>query len=127
AGGGTNTAGGLSEAFAQSPAEQSLGVVVFLTDGQASTGETDPEKIAASAEQGRGKFRVFSFGIGDDVNTFLLDRLTERARGTTDYIHPGENIARAVPALTTRVASRVLTDVPISAGSGIGQIERQPR
>src|SRR6266540_210613 len=67
--GGTNIAGALTEAFAQAPAEQSLGVVVFLTDGQASTGEKDPEKIAASAEQDRGKFRVFSFGIGDDVNT----------------------------------------------------------
>src|SRR6266550_2252231 len=41
--GGTNIAGALAEAFAQAPAEQSLGVVVFLTDGQASTGETDPE------------------------------------------------------------------------------------
>ena len=124
--GGTNIAGALTEAFAQSPAEQSLGVVVFLTDGQASTGETDPEKIAASAEQGRGKFRVFSFGIGDDVNTFLLDRLTERARGTTEYIRPGENIERAVGVLAAKVASPVLTDVTISAGSGIELYDMQP-
>src|SRR5437899_4873695 len=48
--GGTNIAGALAEAFAESPAEQSLGVVVFLTDGQASTGETDPERIAERAE-----------------------------------------------------------------------------
>jgi len=40
--GGTNIAGALTEAFAESPGEQALGVVVFLTDGQASTGETDP-------------------------------------------------------------------------------------
>jgi len=124
--GGTNIAGALAEAFAQSPAEQSLGVVVFLTDGQASTGETDPEKIAASAEQGRGKFRVFSFGIGDDVNTFLLDRLTERARGTTEYIRPGENIERAVGSLAAKVASPVLTDVTISAGTGIELYDMQP-
>src|SRR5216117_3142465 len=115
--GGTNIAGALTEAFAQTPAEQSLGVVVFLTDGQASTGETDPERIAQSAEQGRGKFRVFSFGIGDDVNTYLLDRLTERARGTTEYIRPGENIERAVGALAAKVASPVLTDVTIAASS----------
>src|SRR6266581_504121 len=94
--GGTNIAGALAEAFAESPAEQSLGVVVFLTDVQASTGETDPERIAERAEQGRGRFRVFSFGIGDDVNTYVLDRLTERARGTTEYIRPGENIEGAV-------------------------------
>ncbi|HLQ58761.1 MAG TPA: VIT domain-containing protein [Gemmatimonadales bacterium] len=124
--GGTNIAGALTEAFAQAPAEQSLGVVVFLTDGQASTGETDPERIVASAEQGRGKFRVFSFGIGDDVNTYLLDRLTERARGTTEYIRPGENIERAVGALAAKVASPVLTDVTIAAGSGIELYDMQP-
>ena len=124
--GGTNIAGALTEAFAQTPAEQSLGVIVFLTDGQASTGETDPERIAASAEQGRGKFRVFSFGIGDDVNTYLLDQLTERARGTTEYIRPGENIERAVGALAAKVASPVLTDVTIAAGSGIELYDMQP-
>jgi len=124
--GGTNIAGALAEAFAQPPAEQALGVVVFLTDGQASTGETDPERIADRAEQGRGRFRVFSFGIGDDVNTFLLDRLTERARGTTEYIRPGENIERAVGALSTKVASPVLTDVTILAGSGVELYDLQP-
>src|SRR5437016_3983558 len=124
--GGTNIAGALAEAFAESPAEQSLGVVVFLTDGQASTGETDPERIAERAEQGRGRFRVFSFGIGDDVNTFLLDRLTERARGTTEYIRPGENIERAVGALAAKVASPVLTDVTINASSGVELYDVQP-
>src|SRR5216117_1552871 len=124
--GGTNIAGALTEAFAQAPAEQSLGVVVFLTDGQASTGETDPERIATSAERGRGKFRVFSFGVGDDVNTYLLDRLTERARGTTEYIRPGENIERAVGTLAAKVASPVLTDVTITAGSGIELYDVQP-
>jgi len=115
----------LTEAFSQAPAEQALGVVVFLTDGQASAGETDPERIAERAEQGRGRFRVFSFGIGDDVNTYLLDRLTERARGTTEYVRPGENIERAVTSLAAKVASPVLTDVTIS-GAGVELYDLQP-
>ncbi len=124
--GGTNIGGALTEAFAVSPAEQSLGVVVFLTDGQASTGETDPERIAERAEQGRGRFRVFSFGIGDDVNTYVLDRLTERARGTTEYIRPGENIEGAVGSLAAKIASPVLTDVTIAAGAGVELYDLQP-
>jgi len=124
--GGTNIAGALSEAFAEPPAEEALGVVVFLTDGQASTGDTDPEHIVERAEQGRGRFRVFSFGIGDDVNTYLLDRLTERARGTTEYIRPGENIERAVGSLAAKIASPVLTDVAISATSGVELYDVQP-
>jgi Ca-activated chloride channel family protein len=123
--GGTNIAGALTDAFSVSPAEEALGVVVFLTDGQASAGETDPERIAERAEQGRGRFRVFSFGIGDDVNTHLLDRLTVRARGTTEYVRPGENIERAVGSLAAKVASPVLTDVTIS-GAGVELYDVQP-
>ncbi len=123
--GGTNIAGALTEAFSQRPAEPALGVVVFLTDGQPSQGETDPERIAERAEQGRGRFRVFSIGVGDDVNTYLLDRLTERARGTTEYVRPGENIERAVGSLATKVASPVLTDVTISGG-GVELYDVQP-
>ncbi len=123
--GGTNIAGALTEAFAQPPAEQALGVVVFLTDGQPSVGEKDPERIAQSAEQGRGRFRVFSFGVGDDVNTYLLDRLTERARGTTEYVRPGENIERAVGSLAAKVASPVLTDVTLS-GARVELYDLQP-
>jgi Ca-activated chloride channel family protein len=123
--GGTNIAGALTEAFAEAPAVEALGVVVFLTDGQPSTGETDPERIAERAEQGRGRFRVFSFGVGDDVNTYLLDRLTERARGTTEYVRPGENIERAVGSLAAKVASPVLTDVTIS-GAGVELYDLQP-
>src|SRR5947208_8766806 len=55
--GGTNIAGALAEAFATSPAEGALGVVVFLTDGMPTVGETDPERIADQADRGRGAFR----------------------------------------------------------------------
>jgi Ca-activated chloride channel family protein len=124
--GGTNIAGALGEAFTEVPADQALGVVVFLTDGQPTAGETDPERIAERAEQGRGRFRVFAFGVGDDVNTFLLDRLTERARGTTEYVRPGEDIERAVGTLAAKVASPVLTDLALSAGQGVEVYDLQP-
>src|SRR6266536_1159385 len=124
--GGTNIAGALGEAFTDAPADQALGVVVFLTDGQPTAGETDPERIAERAEQGRGRFRVFAFGVGDDVNTYLLDRLTERARGTTEYVRPGEDIERAVGTLAAKVASPVLTDLALSAGQGVELYDLQP-
>lgn len=118
--GGTNIAGALAEAFAAAPDEGALGVVVFLTDGLPSVGESDPERIAEQAEQQRGRFRAFAFGIGLDVNTYLLDRLAVRARGTAEYVQPGGDIERAVGALATKIASPVLTDLTITAGSGSG-------
>src|SRR5882672_10778534 len=124
--GGTNIAGALAEAYAEPPDAEALGVVVFLTDGLPSVGESDPERIAERAEQGRGRFRVFAFGVGDDVNTYLLDRLTERARGTTEYVRPGENIERAMGALSAKVASPVLTDLALSASQGVEVYDLQP-
>ncbi|HMJ58635.1 MAG TPA: VIT domain-containing protein [Gemmatimonadales bacterium] len=124
--GGTNIAGALAEAYAEAPDAEALGVVVFLTDGLPSVGESDPERIAERAEQGRGRFRVFAFGVGDDVNTYLLDRLTERARGTTEYVRPGENIERAMGALSAKVATPVLTDLALSASPGVEVYDLQP-
>ena len=113
--GGTNIAGALEEAFSQPPADGALGVVVFLTDGLPTVGEQSPEKIADAADQHRGAFRVFSFGLGFDVNTYLLDRLTERARGATEYVRPGGNIETAVGDLSAKLASPVMTDLVLSA------------
>jgi len=116
--GGTNIAGALSEAFAAPPADGALGVVVFLTDGMPTVGETDPERIAEQADRGRGAFRVFAFGIGYDVNTYVLDRLTERARGVTEYVRPGGDIEQAVGALAAKISSPVLTDLALRAEGG---------
>src|SRR5438034_187878 len=104
--GGTNIAGALAEAFATSPAEGALGVVVFLTDGMPTVGETDPERIADQADRGRGAFRVFAFGVGYDVNTYVLERLTERARGVAEYIRPGGDIEQLWAARKAGALSR---------------------
>src|SRR2546425_5981590 len=76
--GGTNIAGALTEAFAERPGEGALGVVVFLTDGLPTVGETDPERIADQAEHRPGPVPGFAFGIGDDVNNHLPDPPTHR-------------------------------------------------
>jgi len=124
--GGTNIAGALAEAFATSPAEGALGVVVFLTDGMPTVGETDPERIADQADRGRGAFRVFAFGVGYDVNTYVLERLTERARGVAEYIRPGGDIEQAVGALAAKISSPVLTDLALRA-DGVELYDLQPQ
>jgi Ca-activated chloride channel family protein len=91
-----------------------------------TVGETDPERIVDRAEHGRGPFRVFAFGIGYDVNTYLLDRLTERARGMTAYVQPGGDIEQAVGSLAAKVASPVLTDLAISA-DGVELYDLEPQ
>jgi Ca-activated chloride channel family protein len=96
--GGTNIAGALDEAFRLDSPEARLPIVVFLTDGLPSVGEQNPERIARQAEQRRGRARVFAFGVGYDVNTYLLDRLSAAGRGATQYVQPGEDVEQAPSA-----------------------------
>jgi Ca-activated chloride channel family protein len=113
AGGGTNIAGALDEAFILPSPEDRLPIVVFVTDGLPSVGETDPERIAASAGSTRRSARVFSFGVGYDVNTYLLDRLAVHGRGTAEYVEPGEDVELAVGNLVRKIAHPVLSDLVI--------------
>ncbi len=111
--GGTNIAGALDEAFRLESPEARLPVVIFLTDGLPSVGEQSPERLADRAQARSGRARVFAFGVGHDVNTHLLDRLSEAGRGTTEYVEPGEDVERAVGLLAAKVRHPVLTDLEL--------------
>lgn len=111
--GGTNIAGALEEAFRYESPDDRLPVVVFLTDGLPTVGERDPERIAAVAEARRGRARLFAFGVGYDVNTYLLDRLSAAGRGSTAYVEPGQDVEVAVGSLAARITHPVLTDLEI--------------
>ena len=89
-------------------------MVIFLTDGLPSVGEDNPERLAALAERDRDNSRVFAFGVGYDVNTYLLDRLSDAGRGATQYVGPGEDVEEAVGQLVTKVQRPVLADLVLA-------------
>ena len=126
--GGTNIAGALAEALRVESTEGRLPLVVFMTDGLPSVGEQNPERIAAQAEQERGNARLFAFGIGYDVNTYLLDRLSAAGRGTTEYVEPDESVESAIGALVARIQHPVLTDLALDASVHLEEVypERLP-
>ncbi len=111
--GGTNIGQALDEAFRLESPEGRLPVVIFLTDGLPSVGEQSPARLADRAERSAGRARVFAFGVGHDVNTHLLDRLSEAGRGSTEYVEPGENVERTLGLLAAKIQHPVLTDVEL--------------
>jgi len=113
ANGGTDIEGALDEAFRLETPDGRLPLVIFLTDGLPSVGEENPERLAAQAERTRRDARVFAFGVGYDVNTYLLDRLSDAGRGTTQYVRPGEDVEDAVGQLVRKVQHPVLADLTI--------------
>ena len=113
AGGSTNIDLALAEAFDRAGAGRPA-YVVFLTDGLPTEGVIDtPEILANLEERASETVSVFAFGVGFDVDTFLLDAIARDHHGTTTYVNPDEAIDAAVEALYSKVASPVLTGVTL--------------
>ncbi|UCC72231.1 MAG: VWA domain-containing protein [Gemmatimonadota bacterium] len=111
--GSTNIVDALREALDPESEAGRLSLIVFLTDGKPTVGETAPERIAEVAERLRDGERVFAFGVGYDVNTYLLDRLAEGGRGTVSYVQPGDDVEEAVSSLTRKISFPALSDLRI--------------
>ncbi len=88
--------------------------VILLTDGLPTVGETDNDRIVAMVKNGGGaSTRVFCFGIGNDVNTHLLDRITETTRATSEYVLPDEDLELKVSAFFSKIKEPVLANVKL--------------
>ncbi len=127
ASGGTNIHEALREAFGAFQAGDRPRYLVFLTDGLPTVGETDPGRILREAAAANPlKVRVFTFGVGYDVNTFLLDQIAARNYGTADYVTPDEDLEVKLSNFFSKVASPVLTGLSLDLG-GLNASDIYPR
>jgi Ca-activated chloride channel family protein len=85
--------------------------VLFLTDGQPTQGELEPQRIIDNARMNAPArtIRLFTFGIGYDVNTDLLDILSADLGGVDSYIRPDERVDEAVSAFYNKMSTPILT------------------
>jgi Ca-activated chloride channel family protein len=95
--------------------EQRPYVVIFLTDGQPTIGETREDAILANVSKANVEgVRVFSFGIGTDLNTHLLDRLAEATKAFSQYVIPTEDIEVKLSNFYTKIKDPVLSNVTLA-------------
>jgi Ca-activated chloride channel family protein len=99
--------------------------VLFVTDGEPTIGERNPEAIAARVNRLRGERRIFSFGVGADLNAALVERLALEGRGTAQFVRPEESVERAVSIVASRLTNPVVTNLRVSA-EGVRLIKRHP-
>jgi Ca-activated chloride channel family protein len=112
AAGGTAIDSALTEALrTRAPSGALPRMVVFLTDGMPTIGETDPRNIVTNVAGRSGDSQLFAFGVGDDVNTTFLDQLARSNRGVGDYFRDGAEMERRMSAFYDRIAYPVLTDL----------------
>src|ERR1035437_4018580 len=110
--GGTAIDDALRKALALRPGQDDRPfVVIFLTDGRPTIGTTDEDQIVANVKkENEGRTRVFCFGIGTDVNTHLLDRITEETRAVSQYVLPDEDLEVKVSSFFSKVKEPALAN-----------------
>ncbi|MBZ0137387.1 MAG: VIT and VWA domain-containing protein [Planctomycetes bacterium] len=119
--GGTNLEQAISFAYelAATGAEEGRAArpcyVILLSDGIPTMGEiTDVKALAKLAREKRTEHvRMFPFGVGNDVNTWLLDTLAEEGKGQREYLKPKEDMEVKVSNFANKIASPVLSDVTL--------------
>ncbi|MBI1367181.1 MAG: VWA domain-containing protein [Planctomycetes bacterium] len=109
--GGTNIHDALLEALRAKPVEGTLPLVLFLTDGLPTIGQTSEKSIRALAAEGNPFHRrVFTFGVGTDVNSALLENIAYQTRAVTTFVLPGEDVEVKVSGVFKRLGAPILAD-----------------
>ncbi|MES2522308.1 MAG: VIT domain-containing protein [Gemmatimonadota bacterium] len=113
--GSTNISEALRTALEPRNTAGRLPLVVFVTDGEPTVGERNPDAIAAIAANSRGETRVFSVGVSTGVNAALVEQLALQGHGTAHFVRDEESVESSVSLLARRLSEPVLTDVRITA------------
>ena len=119
--GGTNISDALVEALRQPHEEGTLPIVLFLTDGVPTVGETSERAIREVVERGNPHARrIYAVGVGADVNVPLLDRIADLTRARVTYVVPGEDVEVKVARVFRQLRGPVLADLALSARGADG-------
>ena len=112
--GGTNINESLLVSLRQFEQGNRPKILVFLTDGLPTVGETNITRIVENVRAARRPgVRLFTFGVGYDVNTSLLDKLASENGGVADYVEPKEDLEVKVSNFFAKVNYPVLTDLQL--------------
>lgn len=97
-------------------------IVMFLTDGEVG----NDEAIIAAVKKYAKSTRVFSFGIGNSVNRFLLANMAHAARGEVEFVTQQSDPDLAVERFVTRIDAPVLTDITLEFSEGLAVSDLMP-
>lgn len=117
ANGGTELLNGIQTVLNFPSAERGrLRSIVLLTDGYIGN---ENEIIAEVQRELKSGNRLYSFGVGSSVNRYLLDRLAEVGRGTSQVVRQDEPTAEVADRFFRQINNPVLTNIEVEwEGSG---------
>lgn len=128
ANGGTNIHDALAEALRVPATQGTLPIVLFLTDGLPTVGERNEVRIREAAKaMNKESRRIFTFGVGFDVNSPLLSNLATTSRAASTFVLPQEDVEVKVSQVFRRLSGPVMTRPVFEVVSTDGRVrELQP-
>ncbi len=120
--GGTNLHDALAESLQAKPKNGYLPIVLFLTDGLPTVGQRSESVIRKLAtESNPHQRRVFTFGVGYDVNTPLLDKIATSTRAFATFVLPKEDVETKVARVFKGLDGPVLTSPTLQVVNSKGK------
>ncbi|MCB9638880.1 MAG: VWA domain-containing protein [Myxococcales bacterium] len=117
----------MAKALAQKPRGDGVSLIVFITDGHPTVGETSPEVLVKQANQrNKWKSRIYTFGIGSSINIKLLDQIAQGSGATGDYVEPNKEIATRIDTFYDKVRYPVLSDIKLTTSGAVRLREIYP-
>jgi Ca-activated chloride channel family protein len=114
--GSTDINRALLEAAAVADKERTT-YLIFLTDGLPTEGVTDTQEIIRNFDRSAtANLRLFPFGVGYDVDTILLDTLSENHHGQSTYVQPGQSLDEALSGFYAKISTPLLTNLKLDFG-----------
>ncbi|NXB11464.1 ITIH5 inhibitor, partial [Cnemophilus loriae] len=93
---------------------RSVSLIIFLTDGRPTVGETQSSKILSNTKDAiRDKFCLFTIGIGNDVDHKLLERMALENCGMTRLFQEDEDAASHLKGFYDEIGTPLLSDIRV--------------
>ena len=100
--------------------------LIFLTDGLPTEGVTDSQSILANfASNASDNLRLFTFGVGYDVDTILLDSLSQGHHGRSTYVQPGMKLDEMLSTFYNSISTPIMTSLDLNI-DGISTYDLYP-
>ncbi|HVT12496.1 MAG TPA: VIT domain-containing protein [Fimbriimonadaceae bacterium] len=115
AGGGTDIRQAMVFAYSQPPDPNRLRLFIFNSDGYVG----DEANILDEIRKRHGNSRLFTFGIGNSVNRYLIDAMSEEGRGDSEIVTLASKSDDAVERFVERTQSPILVDVKAKFDGGV--------
>ncbi len=128
AGGSTALADALGFALSEPVHETRVRTIVLLSDGRPTVGPVDPAEIlTATRDDAPEHARVFTFGVGGDVDEGLLRGISAATRGDAQLFRSGGEIEGRLSSFLKRTSTPALANLKVdAAGARLTEVYPRP-